>query len=69
MEALGDLPLRVADERLAGIVRMLGEDVQARALPNTHAIDMPARETLTRRRERICRHLQAQYRAVQAQHD
>src|SRR5215217_1426709 len=26
MEALGDLPLRVAYERLAGMVRMLGED-------------------------------------------
>jgi hypothetical protein len=27
MEALGDLPLRVGYERLAGMVRMLGEDV------------------------------------------
>lgn len=27
MEVLGDLPLRVAYERLAGMVRMLGEDV------------------------------------------
>jgi len=51
MEALGDLPLRVAYKRLAGMVRMLGEDVQAMALP--YAIDMPAPDTLTRRRERI----------------
>ena len=29
MEALGDLPLRVAYERLAGMVRILGEDVRA----------------------------------------
>ena len=29
MEALGDVPLRVAYERLSGMVRMLGEDVQA----------------------------------------
>jgi hypothetical protein len=29
IEALGDLPLRVAYKRLAGMVRMLGEDVQA----------------------------------------
>ena len=28
MEVLGDLPLRVAYERLAGMVRMLGEDVR-----------------------------------------
>ena len=34
MEALGDLPLRVAYERLAGMVRMLGDDVQAMALRN-----------------------------------
>jgi hypothetical protein len=34
MEVLGDLPLRVAFERLAGMVRMLGEDVQAMALHN-----------------------------------
>jgi hypothetical protein len=53
MEALGDLPLRVAYERLAGMVRMLGEDVQAMALHNAYAIDMPAPDTLTRRRERI----------------
>ena len=53
MEALGDLPLRVAYERLAGMVRMLGEDVQAMALRNAYAIDMPAPDTLTRRRERI----------------
>jgi hypothetical protein len=33
------------------MVRMLGEDVQAMALP--YAIDMPAPDTLTRRRERI----------------
>ena len=51
MEAFGDLPLRVAYEWLAGMVRMLGEDVQAMALQN--AIDMPAPDTLTRRRERI----------------
>ena len=42
MEALGDLPLRVAYERLAGMVRMLGEDVQAMALRNAYAIDMLA---------------------------
>jgi hypothetical protein len=53
MEALGDLPLRVAYERLAGMVRMLGDDVQAMALRNAYAIDMPAPDTLTRRRERI----------------
>ena len=53
MEVLGDLPLRVAHQRLAGIVRMLGEDVQAMALRNAYAIDMPAPDTLTRRRERI----------------
>jgi len=53
MEALGDLPLRVAYERLAGMVRMLGEDVQAMALRNAYAIDMPAPDTLTRRPERI----------------
>jgi hypothetical protein len=49
MEVLGDLPLRVAYDRLAGIVRMLGEDVQAMALRNAYAIDMLAPETLTRR--------------------
>jgi hypothetical protein len=43
MEALGDVPLRVAYERLAGMVRMLGEDVQAMALHNAYAIDMPRR--------------------------
>jgi hypothetical protein len=32
---------------------MLGEDVQAMALRNAYAIDMPASDTLTRRRERI----------------
>jgi hypothetical protein len=53
MEVLGDVPLRVAYERLAGMVRMLGEDVQAMALRNAYAIDMPALDTLTRRRERI----------------
>jgi hypothetical protein len=53
MEVLGDLPLRVAYERLAGMVRMLGEDVQAMALRNAYAIDMPVPDTLTRRRERI----------------
>jgi hypothetical protein len=54
MEALGDVPLRVAYERLAGMVRMLGEDVQAMALRNAYAIDMPAPpDTPTRRRERI----------------
>jgi hypothetical protein len=53
MEALGDVSLRVAYERLAGMVRMLGEDVQAMALRNAYVIDMPAPDTLTRRRERI----------------
>jgi hypothetical protein len=53
LEALGDIPLRVAYERLAGMVRMLGEDVQAMALRNAYAIDMPAPDTFTRRRERI----------------
>ena len=53
MEALGEPPLNVAYERLAGMVRMLGEDVQAMALRNAYAIDMPAPDTLTRRRERI----------------
>ena len=52
MEALS-VPLRVAYERLAGMVRILGEDVQAMALRNAYAIDMPAPDTLTRRRERI----------------
>jgi hypothetical protein len=52
-EALGDVPLRVAYERLVGMVRMLGEDVQAVALHNAYAIDMPAPDTLTRRRERF----------------
>jgi hypothetical protein len=42
-----------ASERLAGMVCMLGEDVQAMALRNAYAIDMPAPETLARRRERI----------------
>jgi hypothetical protein len=41
MEALGDLPLSVAYERLAGVVRTLGEDVQAMALHDAYAIDMP----------------------------
>jgi hypothetical protein len=53
MEALGDLPLRVAYERLVGMVRMLGEDVQAMALHNAYTIGMLAPETLTRRRECI----------------
>ena len=53
MEALGDLPLRVAYERLTGMVRMLGEDVQAMALRNAYAIDMLAPDTITRRREGI----------------
>src|SRR4029453_2356781 len=53
MEALGDIPLNVAYERLAGIVRILGEDVQAMALRNAYAIDMLAPDTLTRRRDRI----------------
>jgi hypothetical protein len=35
------------------MVRMLGEDVQAMALRNACAIDMPAPDTLTPRRERI----------------
>jgi hypothetical protein len=53
IEALGDLPLTVAYERLAGMMRMLGEDVQAIALHNAYAIDMPAPDNFTRRRERI----------------
>ena len=68
MEVLGDLPLPVAYERLAAMVRMLGEDMQAMALHNAYAIDMPAPDTLTRRR----RHPWAQYRyyrAARAQHD
>jgi hypothetical protein len=32
---------------------MLGEDVQAMALRNAYAIDMPAPDNFTRRRERI----------------
>ena len=32
---------------------MLGEDVQAMALRNAYPIDMPAPDTLPRRRERI----------------
>ena len=32
---------------------MLGEDVQAMAPHNAYAIDMPAPDTLTRRRERL----------------
>jgi hypothetical protein len=52
-EVLGEIPFTVAYERLAGMVRMLGEDVQAMALCNAYAIDMPAPDTLTRRRERI----------------
>jgi hypothetical protein len=51
MEALGDVPLRVA--AASRDVRMLGEDVQAMALRNAYAIDMLAPDTLTRRRERI----------------
>jgi hypothetical protein len=39
MEALGDVPLRVAYEQLAGMVRMLGEDVQAMALHDAYAIE------------------------------
>jgi hypothetical protein len=35
------------------MMRMLGEDVQAMALHKAYAIDMPAPDTLTRRRERI----------------
>jgi hypothetical protein len=46
---------RSGSQRLAGMVRMLGEDVQAMALHNAYAIDMPAPDTLTRRRERIAR--------------
>jgi hypothetical protein len=42
IEALGDVPLRVAYEREAGMVRILGEDLQAMALHNAYAIDMPA---------------------------
>ena len=53
MEALGDLPLNVAYERLAGMVRILGEDVQAMARRNAYATDMPAPDTLPRRRQRI----------------
>jgi hypothetical protein len=54
MEALGDVPLSVAYERPARMVRMLGDDdVQAMALHNAYPIDMPAPDTLTRRRERI----------------
>jgi hypothetical protein len=45
MEVLGDLPLRVAYERLAGMVRTLGEDVQAMALRNAYAVDMLAPDT------------------------
>ena len=41
-EELGGLPLRVAYERLSEMVRMLGEDMQATALRNTYAFDMPA---------------------------
>jgi hypothetical protein len=43
MEALGDVALRIAYERLAGMVRMLGEDVQAMALR------MPTPSTCLRR--------------------
>src|SRR4029450_8342109 len=50
MEVLGDLPLSIAYERLAGMVRTLGEDVQATALRNAYAVDMLAPDTLTRRR-------------------
>ena len=35
------------------MVRMLGEDAQDMALHNAYAIDMPAPDTLTRRRERF----------------
>ena len=42
------LTLRFAYERLAGMARMLGEDVQAMALHNAYAIDMPTPNTLTR---------------------
>jgi hypothetical protein len=35
------------------MVGIRGEDVQAMALHNAYAIDMPAPDTLTRRRERI----------------
>jgi hypothetical protein len=38
------------------MVRVLGEDVQAMALRNVYAIDIPAPDTLTRRRERMARH-------------
>jgi hypothetical protein len=72
MEVLGDLPLRVAYERLAGMVRMLGEDVQAMALRNAYAIDILAPDTLTRRRERIASIHRLSIdtnRAVRAQHD
>jgi predicted secreted protein len=34
-------------------VRVAGRDVQAVALHDAYAIDMPAQDTLTRRRERI----------------
>ena len=37
------LPLRVGYQRLAGMVRMLGEDVQAMALHDAYAIDIPRR--------------------------
>ena len=65
MEALGDVPLTVAYERRAGMVRMLGEDVQAMALRNAYAIGMPAPNTLSRRRDPHCRHPWPQYRPIE----
>ena len=62
MEALGDLPLSAAYERLAGMVPMLGEDVQAMALHNAYAIDMPAPDTSFG----AVRHPWAQYRHYRA---
>jgi hypothetical protein len=47
MEALGDLPLRAAYERLAGWCACSGGRT-SQALHNAYAIDMPAPDSLTR---------------------
>ena len=47
------MTMRLSIISFAGMVRTLGEDVHAMALRNAYAIDMPAPDPLTRRRERI----------------
>ena len=52
-EREGRRPAQGRLSAVAGMVRMLGEDMQAMARRNAYAIDMPAQDTLTRRRKRM----------------